>query len=250
MANRDDYRGYRGDVGREPWRREGPRQPAGRGGEQRSFGEEGRFNSDQARYGSSPRGGPGHGEDEPWRRDRYGSRFDQDHTGYGSGYDREHGGYGRGQADDASRFGGGYGGQEYGMEGHGGGNRRGEQYGAPQDYANQPQAGREFDSDYLHWREEQLRIHDRDYQDWRRHQQEQHDEEYRKFRTERRDTFGRNFLDWRAQRNTGSGGGASAAQASGGSEFGKTPPEVQATTDGGAGRGEDAERKGRKDEPH
>jgi hypothetical protein len=38
------------------------------------------------------------GEGEPWRRDRYGSRYDQDRTNYGSGWDREQRSYGRGQS--------------------------------------------------------------------------------------------------------------------------------------------------------
>ncbi|HEY8571292.1 hypothetical protein [Phenylobacterium sp.] len=320
MANRDDHRGFGGDR----WRPENRQPGDNRGREGRSFGDEGRFNSDQARYGGGARGGEG----EPWRRDRYGARFDQDRTGYGSGYDRQSGGYGRGQ-------GGGYGGQEYGVEGghrqsgqgqHGrsqGGNEREtwrpqgaapygdlefnarasgvEEFGAPHDYAYHPPQGHEFDHDYVHWREEQLKAHDRDYQEWRRHQHQQYDEEYTKFRTERRDTFGKNFHEWRSQRNTsggmtqqhitaetgdyarrqahgfgqgddrpsgslespaamtsspalqqggtgGSSGGHSGAgqsgqtghAASGGSEFGREPTQVQAVTDGSDGRRPDA----------
>lgn len=44
-------------------------------------------------------GGHGEGEHEPWRRDRYGSLYDQDRTNYGSGWDRERGDYGRGEDD-------------------------------------------------------------------------------------------------------------------------------------------------------
>ncbi|HEY8617632.1 hypothetical protein [Phenylobacterium sp.] len=257
MANRDDNRGFGGGQGRDRdrWRQEDEqRQMGGRQGrddERRSFGGgmggggmgggEGRFNSDQARYGEGWRGaqggggwrgGRGEGEDQAWRRDRYGSRFDQDRTSYGSGYDRQGGDYGRGSQ-------GGYGGQEYGLEGGGDRNRgqegsRGggrnereqwrpegsspyghtelnprasgvEEFGAPHDYAYHPQQGHEFDGDYTRWRDEQLRGHDRDYQEWRRHQHEQYDNEYRKFRTERRDTFGKNFHEWRSQRNTSTG---------------------------------------------
>jgi len=132
MANRDDYRGNRGDYGRQDRGRDdwgwsgGREQRGGSSGERRSFGDEGRFNSDQARYGEG-RGGRGEGEMEPWRRERYGSRFDQDRVNYGSGYDRERREFGRGTQDDRSRFGGNrgsesygsYGGQEYGVEGQG-----------------------------------------------------------------------------------------------------------------------------------
>jgi hypothetical protein len=127
MANRDDYRGYGGDGGRDRWRQD-DRQAGRQGGrEQRSFGGEGRYNSDQARWGQGSRGGSGQGENEPWRRDRYGSRYDQDRTNYGSGWDHERADYGRGQREDTARYGGGrgYGGQEYGMEGRGGGQQGG-----------------------------------------------------------------------------------------------------------------------------
>lgn len=325
MANRDDYRGYGGgDRGRDRWRQDDDqRQTGGRPGgpERRSFGDQGRFNSDQARYGEGWRGGSGEGEREPWRRDRYGSRFDQDRAGYGSGYDREGGGYGRGQ-------GGGYGGQEFGMEAggrretrqrdsgrrefeqwrpHGGApygdlelNARTsgvEEFGAPHDYAYHPPQGHEFEPDYVNWREEQLRMHDRDYQEWRRHQHQQLDDEYRKFRTERRDTFGKHFHEWRSQRNmstgmgrqdvapgmdgqhrmadgfggggdmpsgrlespaartgspsagqsgsqpVGHGVGAQGSGTAGGSEFGNTPPQVQAASDGGDTRRDAEDRK-------
>jgi hypothetical protein len=278
MANRDDYRGFRGDPGR------GQGRPEGRGvaGEDRAFDDRGRFNSDQARYAGGPRGSEG--ELEPWRRDRYGSRFDQDRVDYGSGYDRDGGGYGQGQGDDAASYGGGYGGQEYGMESHGGDHRGGGAQARPQDQARGSPGGQEFDGAYLRWREEQLRTHDRDYQDWRRYQQEQHDEEYRRFRAERRDTFGRKFLDWREQRTPAAGtgapeaaqtptptaappaaaetqayagrsaiagggaqAGASAGSQAGGAEFNKEPPAVQATSDGADGRGH-ADRKDRRDD--
>jgi hypothetical protein len=329
MAHWDDYRRSREEQDRS--RRgpeEGPRNAGGQGygQERRSFGDQARFNSDQARYGSGSRGGRGEGEDEAWRRDRYGSRFDQDRTSYGSGYDRDQGGYGRGQ--------------EYGMEGRGGQTRRNagddlgyasrrggddretwrpaegapygdlemnprnrgvQEYGQPADYAAHPQAGHEFDPEYLRWRDQQMKNHDRDYQDWRRHQHEQYDNDYRKFRAEKRDSFHRTFQDWRAQRSavggapdqslspgvsdygdktgaggvysgtgsdrptgmidkpghiassptmtqTGGAGGqasagaradAGAASVSGGSEFGKEPPQVRAAADGDARRSED-----------
>jgi hypothetical protein len=226
MAHWDDYRRSREEQDRG--RRNPDEEARNAGGqERRSFSDQERFSSDQARYGAGGRGGRGgrgEGEDEAWRRDRYGSRFDQDRTNYGSGYDRDQGGYGRGQQ------GGGYGGQEYGMEGRGGQTRRNagddlgyasrrgggddretwrpsqgapygdlemnarnrgvQEYGQPADYAAHPQAGHEFEPDYLRWRDQQMKGHDRDYQDWRRHQHEQYDNDYRKFRAEKRSPVG------------------------------------------------------------
>jgi hypothetical protein len=178
------------------------------------------------------------GDRDAGRRDRYGSRYDQDRTAYGSGYDASRRDYGRG---------------------------------ADQDH-----------SEYLSWRDEQLRGHDRDYAEWRANQHRQYDNDYHQFRGERRHHFGHTFHQWRAQRNltggmlatdiapglpggyagmTAHAGGLTADQdrpggsyepysqhthhgddqgrAAGsggavdtGSEFGKEPPEVQATTDG------------------
>lgn len=145
MADRNDDRGWRG--------------------ERRSF-------RDNGRYGSV-RGGHGEGEGEPWRRDRYGSRFHQDRTNYGAGYDSTHGDYGRGFD-------------------HGPG---------PADF----HPDHEFEPDYLHWRDEQLRLHDRDYAEWRAHQHRSYDEDYRRFREHRRENFGQTFETWRAQRNLSTG---------------------------------------------
>lgn len=227
MGNRDDYRGQGGG-----WRRDDERERRG-SGEGRSFDQAGRFNSDEARYGRGTRGGD-HGEGEPWRRDRYGARYDQDRTNYGAGYDRQSGEYGRGGSGGGPR---GYGGQEYGIEARrdrsgqdrgrqqGGGEQREswrphgaapygdlefnarasgvEEFGAPHDYAYHPH--QEFDADYLHWRDEQLRSHDRDYDEWRKHQHRQYDDDYRRFRSERRDHFGKNFHEWRSQQNMTTG---------------------------------------------
>lgn len=277
MADRNDYRGSWSGGGDDRWRRgdehrqEHRRRERWGGREERSF-----------------RGGHGEEEREPWRRDRYGSLYDQDRTNYGSGWDRDRGDYGRGQDDDRRpredyrqtwRPGGGapYGDMELNTRSPGY-----EQFGAPHDYAYHPHS--EFDPDYLHWRDEQLRLHDRDYQEWRRQQHQQYDDEYRRFRSERREGFGRSFQEWRSQRNMTGGmaqqhitpethdyarrtaagfghgqdrpsgsleppgaltgragaGGSSAggpasgdgALASGDTEFGKTPPQVQAATDG------------------
>lgn len=273
MADRNDHRGSWSGGGDDRWRREGSRERSG-GEERRAFG---------------PRGGHGEGEHEPWRRGRYGSLYDQDRTNYGSGWDARRGDYGRGQPEDdrledhrrsrewdsaqdhRSRSGRGGGDRQNWRSGGGApygdlelnaGGRGYEEFGAPHDYAYHPRADHEFDPDYLHWRDEQLRLHDRDYHEWRRHQQQQYDEEYRRFRTERRDTFGRSFHEWRSQRQTvgdatpGStaqtGGGmpnqgqnqqpgqqASGHQASlgaGDAQFGKSSPQVQAATDGQEGR--------------
>lgn len=235
MADWDDYRGARGerdrDRDRDHWR-QNDRQGSGQGREQRSFGSQG------VERGGGYAGGSGQGEDQAWRRDRYGSRYDQDRVNYGSGYDRDRGGYGRGeQGDRGDYYQGGYGGQEYGQEsrrdyrnandssrggGQGGGAERdtwrdtgapygdtqmnnrvsgADQYGQPADYSFHPRQGAEFDSDYTRWRDQQMETHDRDYQDWRRHQHEQYDNDYRKFRSEKRDHFDRTFQDWRAQRS-------------------------------------------------
>lgn len=214
MPNWNQDRGFRHDRDEDrqgaddrsqEWRR--------REAEQRSFGQRGRFNSDQERY--APRS-DWEGDAERWRRDRYAARFDQDRMGYRGGDER-------GRQGEARRGGGYYGGepqayagQEYGLESHRD-ERRGdwgfEQHGGverPQQGAR-PEGARwggraqhpdqEFDPDYLRWRDEQLRAHDRDYDEWRRHQHQQYDEEYRKFRTERREHFGRAFHEWRSQRS-------------------------------------------------
>ncbi|RAK50977.1 hypothetical protein [Phenylobacterium deserti] len=250
MANRDDYRGYRGerpetgrqDRGRDDWGWSGGRdqrggQSSGQGGERRSFGDEGRFNSDQARYGEGSRGGRGEGEMEPWRRERYGSRFDQDRVNYGSGYDRERQEYGRGTQDERGRtggnrasesYGGGYGGQEYGMEGQGFRDRNsgeGRTYGGgrteQRDWGNQ---GRE------RWREGQggpygdLELNarnsgiqefgaphdyayhpkgnefDPDYNRWRDEQLASHDRDYQEWRRHQHEQYDNEYRQYRAQR--------------------------------------------------
>lgn len=215
----------------------------------RSFGEEGRYSSDQARYyGADTRsfGPPAHRphvERPAWRR----GRFD---AGQAAGtelpYDEE----------DALTRGyysldGPHGGQEYGIEPHGHREpivrrrpapaRRGgseaevapygdqplpvrdpgvRQFGPPADYAYHPGADIEFEPDYLDWRDEQLRGHDRDYAAWRAKQQAKYDGEYRAFRGERRDHFDRSFTDWRSQRDA-----QSPLTAPEGEGEGETPPE-------------------------
>jgi hypothetical protein len=245
MANRDDFRGNRGGAprrGRNDW---GPQEDgSGRhSNEQRSFGPQ------AGRH--EPPGGRGEGEMEPWRRERYGSRFDQDRVNYGSGYDRERGGYGRSVYDEPSQKGGNRG-HESGFSARPEGGRRGQgsynphreqwreaggapygdlelnprdpgiqEFGAPHDYAYHPPQGHEFDPDYTRWRDQQLASHDRDYQEWRRHQQEQYDQEYRTFRAQRRDQFGASFQQWRDQRS----GSEKAPGAGEASQSGQPPHE-------------------------
>lgn len=134
------------------------------------------------------RGGHGEEEREPWRRDRYGSLYDQDRTNYGSGYDPQRHEYGRGEDDrglprDEHRqlwrpIGGPYGELELDPEAPGY-----EEFGAPHDYAYHPHL--DLDARYLDWREEQLRRHDRDYEAWRRERSRRYDEDYRRSRGRR-----------------------------------------------------------------
>lgn len=207
MPSWDDNRDFRQDRER--------RQGRNRDVERRSFEDErGRFNSDEARYG----------EREPWRPERYGSRYDEDRGVYGAGYSPGRREYGRGAAEPLS-----YGGQEYGIEGHGAGggygggggfeSRRAQTsaYSAPR----QAHPDEELDPEYCRWRDEQMSNHDRDYQEWRLHQHRQYDEDYRKFRHERREQFGRTFQDWRSQR-TAVGGVPDTAIAAGQSGYGES----------------------------
>ena len=192
-----------------------------------SYGEEGRYSSDQARYYgadnrsfSSISGHRPDNERPTWRRGRFeaGRSPDLDLP-----YDEE----------DALTRGyysldGPHGGQEFGIEPHGyresvvrrrprparGStetrapygdqeidvrDRGVREFGPPADYAYHPNEDIEFELDYLDWREEQLRTHDREYAQWRADQQRKYDDEYRAFRTQRRDHFERSFADWRSQ---------------------------------------------------
>ncbi|MCR5875473.1 hypothetical protein LRS10_15555 [Phenylobacterium sp. J426] len=134
------------------------------------------------------RGGHGEGEHEPWRRDRYGSLYDQDRTNYGSGYDPQRGEYGRGEDDRRAprggdretwrQRGGPYGDLELNPDISGY-----EDFGVPHDYAYHPHV--EHDADYLSWRDEQLRRHDAEYQAWRRERSRRYDEAYGRSRGRR-----------------------------------------------------------------
>lgn len=232
MPYRDDHPdNWRGPQGRserdeDRWGGRGGRQD-----ERRSFGEEGRFNSDQARY-----------------------RGADDHNYAGRG-----GQGGRGGPQGYRGFEGGYGGQEYGLGGGdrrygnqsnygGGGDMSGrshprdsrefqgapygdqslphgsgvEEFGAPHDYAYHPDQ-HDLDPDYVTWRDQQMRNHDREYQGWRAEQHRKYDDDYRRFRGERRNHFHQTFEEWRQQQQ------AAGKQ---GSEFAKPAPELQQITDG------------------
>lgn len=212
MANRDQGRnpnwGQRGRGGQhDRWERDNEhhRSEHDRPWEHRSFGQEG---------------------GDPWRSEgRYGARYDQDRVGYGGQEYGVEGGRGHGTGERERRpdrderetwraEGGPYGDLELNPR-----NRGVQQFGPPADYAYHPQAGHEFDPDYLHWREEQMRGHDRDYHEWRRAQQQTYDDDYRRFRSERREHFGRTFSDWRNQRSA-VGGVADTGVAAGVSGYG------------------------------
>lgn len=60
---------------------------------------------------------------------------------------------------------------------------------------------RDFDPDYLSWRQQQMVRHDRDYEEWRREQMRRYDDDYWRFRAERREDFHQRFQDWRDQRD-------------------------------------------------
>jgi hypothetical protein len=137
-----------------------------------------------------PREGRAFGGGDPWEAEgRYGARYDQDRAGYGGQEYGMEGGraHRRGEARGPDR-----GdqretwrrdqGQPYGDLELNARNRGIEEFGPPHDYAYHPQAGHEFDPDYLHWREEQMRGHDRDYHEWRRARRDAYDEDYRRRR--------------------------------------------------------------------
>ncbi len=197
--------------------------------EPRSFGEEGRYSSDQARYyGADTRSFEATHRPQtvrpPWRSGRFGGG---PQTAPDAPFDEE----------DALARGyysldGPHGGQEYGIEPHGYREslvrRRarppgaspteaerapyGDQpmdprdlgvreFGPPADYAYHPGAETEFELEYLDWREEKLAGHDREYAAWRAEQQRRYDAEYRAFRGEWQERFDRSFAEWRNQQD-------------------------------------------------
>lgn len=164
MADRYDDRGGWNGGGSDRWRNEHDR--GGRGRDDSSGGE-----------GRSFRGGHGEGEHEPWRRDRYGSLYDQDRTNYGSGWDAERGDYGRGMQDrggdsfDRERSNWNRG-EDVGYGTRGGqGNDRGRPSGGGRGDMEFRQGGRGYGAygghephdDHRRWPDEP-RMHDRDYE--------------------------------------------------------------------------------------
>jgi hypothetical protein len=227
MADRDQNWGFSGGRGGDRSRREDERRMGGRERpwERRSFGD---------------------GGGEPWHAEgRYGARYDQDRAGYGGQeYGQEAGRDHRSEdrrRDERSRGGDeretwrpGRG-EPYGDLELNARNRGIREFGPPADYAYHPQAGHEFDPDYMHWREEQMRGHDRDYHEWRRTQRDSYDEDYRRFRHERRQHFGRSFADWRNQRSA-VGGVADTTVAPGVGGYGDKVAEPSAYDYGASSR--------------
>lgn len=172
------------------------------------------------------------GEHEPWRRDRYGSRFDQDRTAYGSGHDPARG-YGRGIDEDHDDY---LGWRDAQMRAH--------------------------DRDYRDWREAQHRRYDEEYQRYRDERRHSFGHTFHQWRAQRNLTGGAYATDIApgmggyAGKTAHAGGltndqdrpsggyepvaheterdqpRAATAPASAEPEFGKEPPEVQAAADG------------------
>ncbi|KQW71405.1 hypothetical protein ASE17_00435 [Phenylobacterium sp. Root77] len=209
---------------------EDPRAPRrrkeSRKDEPQSFGEEGRFSSDQARYyGADTRSFDSLAQHKPsderpaWRQGRY-------DAGRQAAPDLPY------DAEDALARGyysldGPHGGQEYGIEPHG--YRQSivarhvrpiadapeaelgpygdppidprdpgvREFGRPADYAYHPGAEAEFELEYLDWRETKLAALDREYAAWRAEQQRKYDTEYRAFRGEWQARYDRGFAEWR-----------------------------------------------------
>lgn len=67
---------------------------------------------------------------------------------------------------------------------------------------NHPTQEEGFDSDYWHWRSNELRRHDTAYNDWRRAQAQNYDTAYSEWRKSRQDQFAKDFTDWRSSRAT------------------------------------------------
>jgi hypothetical protein len=212
MPDWDDPRGPRYEGERDRRRRDPMRERGGpSGGERRSFGEE--------------RGM------EPWRRDRYASRFDQERTGYRRYEDAGEAAYARrrGTDADAARFGDtsltyggepyGYGGEEYGLEGHpgladaGGGpgwgfeqaDRRDERWrnfdwddpGVSTSQAGYADQARSHPGDeHPHAHEE----FEPDYVRWRDEQMRAHDRDYQDWRREQHQQYDEQYRQFRRER--------------------------------------------------
>lgn len=176
-----DYGDYR-DRG-DRWAESGYRSGGYGGGYGDDFGPRAR---DASRH-------PGAYRKAETRGEYGGRRFSgQGYSAFGGDYgQRGHGGFGSGGYDEVSQTGGsagmtGSGHSPYGYQQ--GGYAPGAQIweGEGQDVSASHLSRRhEFEPDYLHWRDGQMRDLDRDYQAWR---------------DERRQKFSREFDDWRSQR--------------------------------------------------
>lgn len=141
MADRSDYQRYswRGAEDRSRTNDERDRWRDRQNDERRSFG----------------RSGGVEGEDQAWRRDRYGSRYDQDRGVYGSGYDRAD--YGRGVSDDLDP-----------------------------DYVEwRDRQLRDHDRDYHEWRHTQHRSYDDEYRQFRTERRSHFGQQFHQWRAQR-----------------------------------------------------------------
>lgn len=232
------------DRNREPHRQDRFRpadlgQPY-EGRERRSFGEEGRFSSDQARYYGAdtrdyrPRADPAAGDRSPWRRDRYGGRLSEDRGLYGSGADPR-GGYGPDEDHAYHSYDGDYhGGQEYGLAAgdrerrynqrlvrQSYGDNRGDDLGyesrRPQDrggdrgdrsgpYGHQPlphdEGSREFGPPHDYAYHPDAHDLEPDYVAWRDEQLRNHDRDYAGWRAEQHRRYDEDYRSFRSERRT------------------------------------------------
>jgi hypothetical protein len=224
MPNWDDPRGPRYEAERDRWRRESMRERGGSaGGERRSFGEEPRTRGE--RWSDDEERGM-----DPWRRDRYASRFDQERTGYRRYEDAGEAAYARqrGAHADPARFGDtsltygepyGYSGEEYGLEGHpgladaGGGpgwgferaDRRDERWrnfdwddpGVSTSQAGYGAQARSHPGDEHPHAHEEFEL---DYVRWRDEQMRAHDRDYQDWRREQHRQYDEQYRQFRSER--------------------------------------------------
>jgi hypothetical protein len=193
MSDHDRIQDSRAGEREDP-RRAGERE---RPWEGRTFADRGRFNSDEDRYGrgsrdrsygpepASPLGRPLARDDALHDQERVGYR-DQAY-GLEGGRDHELPLETRGRYDDERETWSPADGAPYGDLELNPRTRGIQEFGPPHDYAYHPHAGHEFDPDYLHWRDAQMRAFDREYAEWRRRRLERYDEDYRRLRAEGRE---------------------------------------------------------------
>jgi hypothetical protein len=229
MPNWDDTRGPRYEGERGYWRRDTMRGRGGPpGGERRSFGDEPRGRGE--RWSGGGRDVEERGM-EPWRRDRYASRFDQRRTGRRRYEDAGEAAYARRRGSDAdpARFGDtsltyggeeyGYGGEEYGLEGHPGSAdaERGPGWGFER-ADRRDERWRNFDWDdpgvstsqagyaaqaRSHPGDEHPHAHEEfepDYVRWRDEQMRAHDRDYQDWRREQHQQYDEQYRQFRSER--------------------------------------------------